>query len=172
MLVKLLRPNKNPEVVRYLRKLVFTPIWGWKHAPEQAVLLSVVDFASLVPGCIIKICPWGWRIEDDKAETVRNFVKLAMTIRQAMRTKNKRRMPGCDKAVRLWLAGSTVQEMDRPNLKFFPIDGCPDVVNKVMAACATTTIRAVLSWYGVKDGLVGTETQILADILCWEHEDI
>jgi len=171
-LVKLVRPLKNPEMVRWLRKLVFIPTWGWGKWPEQEVLSSIVNFARLVPDCRIKVVPYLWFIDDSKPEAIRDFVKMGIALRRAMRVDGGRRMPAVVDAAKRLRAGRTVGDLDCANIKFYPSRNTADMPRSLHLACRTKAMHPTLVWYVGEDGKKEAEQMIKADILRWMEEGI
>ncbi|KAH3908993.1 hypothetical protein HBH56_166620 [Parastagonospora nodorum] len=171
-LVKLLRPVKNPEIVRWLRKLVFIPNWGWGRWPEEKVLYSVVDFARLVPDCRVMIIPYLWHIKDSKFTAVRDYIKMGIALRQAMRVDGGRRMPAVVDAVKHLRAGRTAEELDCTKIKFYPFKTKTDTTKSLKLACKSRVMDPILIWYVGEDGKKEAEHMIKADILRWLKEGI
>ncbi|KAH4611331.1 hypothetical protein HBI17_027270 [Parastagonospora nodorum] len=168
-LIKLLRA---PEIVSWLRKLIFIPVWGWGKWPEQEVLSSIANFARLVPDCRIKVVPYLWCIKDSKPTSVRNYVKMGIVLQRAVRVKGGRKMQAVVNAVEHLRAGWTVEDLDCANIRFYPFKDAIDTTKSLKLACRSKVMDPILIWYVGEDGKKEAEHMIKADILRWLKEGI
>ncbi len=159
VLLKLLRVSQSL-LAKTKREVTYMSPWGM-YTPSPELLYDLLAFGKQNPKTTINIWLMRWRLLGLKPNDIREFVKFGRGLRQAIRGGNCGVKAMFSPVVKSWRSGRKLEEINVPNVRFFPakedLKGNVDVMsekewNKVRAACSVKVFKDHLRGYDFSKG--------------------
>jgi len=114
---------------------------------------------------------FSWTVAGRKAEEMRAYLRQGTSMQYAMRKSGgKAVLAECMKLVKHWRGSKTVEEMDVPNVTFYPYSRNGDLARKMRAACKTKALKELKRWF--HDDEVEAERLMLETAEGWQKHGV